>query len=261
MVETTIQNLQICLERLRKGDASARDELINLACARMTSLTRKMLNDYSRLRQWEQTDDIFQNSAMRLRRALEQVSPASVKEFFGLAALNIRRELRDLARHYYGRNDSRPSDSEVLETPLGELPGGTPTDGKPARGKKEGDAKDPTGSEKTKKPHQKIPARSPIHGNQAGGQRGDDGETPPELIAPDSTYEGGGLAQWTEFHKAVSELPEKDLEVVDLLFYHELTQEAAAEVLGVDKSTVKRRWRSARLKLLKVMQNTLPKMD
>lgn len=219
MSDTTIQELQVCLDRLRKGDAAARDELINLACKRMTVLTRKMLNDYSRLRQWEQTDDVFQNSAMRLRRGLEEVSPGSVKEFFGLAALNIRRELKDLARHYFGRHD----------------------------GEQEGEKRE-------------APARSPIHANQFRGFDSDGNESPQEPQNPDMTFEAGGLAQWGDFHKAVSDLPEKDREIVDLLFYHELTQEAAAEVLGVDTSTVKRRWRAAKVKLVQLMQNTLPDM-
>ena len=54
------------------------------------------------MRQWEQTDDILQNAAMRLCRALNVVKPASVRSFINLAAVQIRRELIDLARHYEG---------------------------------------------------------------------------------------------------------------------------------------------------------------
>jgi RNA polymerase sigma-70 factor (ECF subfamily) len=39
---------------------------------------------------------------MRLYRSLEQVTPESPVEFFRLASLNIRRELLDLVKHYYG---------------------------------------------------------------------------------------------------------------------------------------------------------------
>jgi RNA polymerase sigma factor (sigma-70 family) len=39
---------------------------------------------------------------MRLLRALQDVQPGSVRDFFALAAQQIRRELIDLARHYYG---------------------------------------------------------------------------------------------------------------------------------------------------------------
>jgi len=61
-----------------------------------------MLKGYPRLRRWEQTDDVLQNAVMRLHRALGQVQPANTADFFRLAALNIRRELLDLAKHYYG---------------------------------------------------------------------------------------------------------------------------------------------------------------
>ena len=69
MAYTTI-GIQVALEKLKHGDTKARDELIGLACRRMTVLTRKMLNDYDRLRRFEQTEDISQNAAMRLHRAL-----------------------------------------------------------------------------------------------------------------------------------------------------------------------------------------------
>ena len=51
---------------------------------------------------WEQTDDVLQNALIRLLRALEDVRPASVRHFFALTAEQVRRELIDLARHYYG---------------------------------------------------------------------------------------------------------------------------------------------------------------
>jgi predicted DNA-binding protein (UPF0251 family) len=49
--------------------------------------------------------------------------------------------------------------------------------------------------------------------------------------------------------------------VVHLLFYQELTQVEAAELLAVDPSTVKRRWRSARLKLCDALEGLLPEAD
>lgn len=98
---TTIQ-IQGCIDRLRDGDDKAREELIGLACNRMERLTRKMLRDYPRVHRWEQTGDVLQNASMRLYRSLEKVTPGTVVEFFRLASLNIRRELLDLVKHYYG---------------------------------------------------------------------------------------------------------------------------------------------------------------
>ena len=88
--------------RLKAGDDHAREQLINCACERLTSLTRKMLKAFSRVKRWEQTDDVAQNSLMRLYRTLADVQPANSVEFYRLAALNIRRELLDLAKHYFG---------------------------------------------------------------------------------------------------------------------------------------------------------------
>jgi RNA polymerase sigma-70 factor (ECF subfamily) len=61
-----------------------------------------MLRRYERIKRWEQTDDVVQNVAMRLNRTLASVTPESTRDFLRLAALNIRRELLDLAKHYYG---------------------------------------------------------------------------------------------------------------------------------------------------------------
>lgn len=99
--ERTAQ-LQSQIDRLAAGDASARDELIAATCERLSRLVRKMLKSYPGVRRWEQTDDVLQNAALRLCRALEEVVPPTPADFFRLATVQIRRELIDLARHYQG---------------------------------------------------------------------------------------------------------------------------------------------------------------
>lgn len=94
--------IQLRLDRLRSGDESARDELLDIARARLSRLARKMLQGYPGVRRWEQTDDVLQNVTLRLWRALKTIRPESVHGFVRLAALQIRRELIDLARHYEG---------------------------------------------------------------------------------------------------------------------------------------------------------------
>lgn len=98
----TTTRIQLRLDRLRAGDPSARDELLQVACDRLTRLARKMLRGYRGVGRWEQTDDVLQNAALRLCRALERVRPETVRSFINLAAVQIRRELIDLARHYDG---------------------------------------------------------------------------------------------------------------------------------------------------------------
>jgi RNA polymerase sigma factor (sigma-70 family) len=90
------------IQRLKTGDDQARKELINCACDRLTRLSRKMLRGFHRVKRWEATDDVAQNALMRLYRTLAEIKPATAIEFYRLAATNIRRELLDLAKHYYG---------------------------------------------------------------------------------------------------------------------------------------------------------------
>jgi RNA polymerase sigma-70 factor (ECF subfamily) len=119
--DPTVQ-IQTWLDRLQAGDLSARDELLGYACDRLRLLTRKMLKGFDRVKRWEQTDDVFQNALLRLRTALQQVQPRSVQAFFGLAALQIRRELIDLARQYYG-----PEGAGAHHATLGEDDGSAST--------------------------------------------------------------------------------------------------------------------------------------
>jgi RNA polymerase sigma-70 factor (ECF subfamily) len=94
--------IQSCIDRIRSGDLTARDELLAYTSDRLTRLTRKMLRDYPGVHRWEQTDDVFQNAALRLCRALRDVPLATAADFFRIAAAQIRRELIDLARKYSG---------------------------------------------------------------------------------------------------------------------------------------------------------------
>lgn len=61
-----------------------------------------MLKTYPRVHRWEDTADVVQNALIRLHRTLEEVRPETQADFYRLAALNIRRELLDLSKHYYG---------------------------------------------------------------------------------------------------------------------------------------------------------------
>jgi RNA polymerase sigma factor (sigma-70 family) len=98
--ETTV--IQSWVDRLRAGDESARAALIDCASGRLARLTRKMLKGYPGVARWEQTDDVLQNALIRLDRALKVVIPGTARDFFRLAGAQVRRELIDLARHYYG---------------------------------------------------------------------------------------------------------------------------------------------------------------
>jgi RNA polymerase sigma factor (sigma-70 family) len=205
MANSSNQSLQIqnWLDRLQAGDASARDELINAACERLTKLTRKMLHGNPRLKRWEQTDDVFQNSAVRLYRSLSDIHPTSVNEFFRLAALHIRRELIDLAKHYYGPHGMGANYSSVATA----------------------------------------------NGNESASQN---------PLAPAVDDDQVRLAAWTEFHAQVDRLPDEEREVFDLLWYQEMPQAEAAALLNISERTIKRRWRSARLRLHEAINGEIP---
>ena len=94
--------VQVWIDRLREGDDSAREALLSRAFDRLRRLARKILKGYPVVGRWEQTDDVLQNAMIRLDRALRYLDPPTAKDFFRLAAAQIRRELIDLARHYEG---------------------------------------------------------------------------------------------------------------------------------------------------------------
>jgi len=196
MSDTKFHNL---IEMAATGDDAASDALLDHACERLLKLTRKMLNGYPNLRRWEQTDDVCQNAMLRLHRALEQVEVESVRHFFNLAAVQIRRELLDLAKHHFGPQGGGANHH---------------TDGQPAD--------DEGGS---------------IH------------STP---------HEPRNLEQWSEFHAEVENLPNEEREAFDLLWYDGLTQEEAAQALGISLRTLKRRWQAARLRLFEAMDGERP---
>ena len=75
---------------------------------------------------------------------------------------------------------------------------------------------------------------------------------PDQLVTPDHADPSNdpfALTDWCEFHAQVAQLPDEEREVFGLIFYQGLTQEDAAEVLGVAVRTVQRRWQAAMLEL------------
>jgi len=105
-VADNTQELNALAFKAAQGDDGAYDELLDLASRRLYTLARKMFSRYPKLRRWEQTDDIFQNAMIRLHRSLVEVRPDSARAFLGLAAVQIRRTLLDLARHQTQRPPS-----------------------------------------------------------------------------------------------------------------------------------------------------------
>jgi RNA polymerase sigma-70 factor (ECF subfamily) len=72
--------------------------------------------------------------------------------------------------------------------------------------------------------------------------------------APDDDPTGVLEALYDE----IEALPDKEREVVDLLYFHGLSQADTAAILGVTERSVRRYWTAARLKLLHKLPNALP---
>jgi len=197
------------VQRLRGGDAQAREQLAAAVYERLVRLSRKMLREGSQaVRRWEQTEDLAHAAWFRIQRALEDpaVEVRDQVHFYRLAARHIRFELIDLYRRH-------------------------------------------TGTMGTAANHQTSPVAAESHLRTGSG----DGER----FSANSTADPRRLAAWGEFHQAVESLPEKEREVMDLLWYQGLKQQEAADLLRVDVKTIKRRWRDVKIHLSELLEENL----
>ena len=85
---------------------------------------------------------------------------------------------------------------------------------------------------------------------------GNIGSTLPELESPAGEPES--LLEWEHFHASVESLPKEEREVFELVYYSGLSQDEIAKILSVSTRTVKRRWRTARSTLGKILLNEWP---
>jgi RNA polymerase sigma-70 factor (ECF subfamily) len=103
MSDASTTELQGLIDHLAAGAPSARQKLIDRACARLRRLAQRIFHDFARLKRLEETDDVLNQAVLRLLRRLDRgPTPASVAEFFRLAAREMRCELLDMVRHHFG---------------------------------------------------------------------------------------------------------------------------------------------------------------
>jgi RNA polymerase sigma factor (TIGR02999 family) len=83
-----------------------------------------------------------------------------------------------------------------------------------------------------------------------------------ELCGPDpagqSASSSGVSSTLAALYQQIEDLPEKEREVVDLLYFHGLSQPEAAALLGVAERTVRRYWTIAKVKLFEGLKDFLP---
>ena len=119
---TTIA-MQGKLDKVIQGDDRAKKELIDLAYERLLIVARKLLGSFVRVRVEEETAGVLSEAYFRLHSSLDDVKPQTVRQFMGLAALEIRRVLLDKIRQMDGRGkkkrqepvriDARPAGAEA----------------------------------------------------------------------------------------------------------------------------------------------------
>lgn len=100
--DTSAPEISACLQRLAAGELLARDRIIEICSGRLRLLARRMLAKFPSVRRWDDTDDVFQNAALRLHKALGETLPETPRAIMALAATQLHRELIDLARRYNG---------------------------------------------------------------------------------------------------------------------------------------------------------------
>jgi RNA polymerase sigma-70 factor (ECF subfamily) len=104
------------------NEAAIREQLFGIAYARMHSLAHRMIRGYPQVRRWDETADVVQAAALRLHRALEAVELRDARHLLRLTALQIRRELLDLARkHSSPESAAAHHETNVLSTADGVL--------------------------------------------------------------------------------------------------------------------------------------------
>lgn len=81
---------------------AGRDGLLSFAIDHMRAVAHRMMRGFPGVRRWDETDDVVQGAALRLTRALDAVVPVDARHVLGLIAMQVRRELVDLARRYGG---------------------------------------------------------------------------------------------------------------------------------------------------------------
>jgi RNA polymerase sigma-70 factor (ECF subfamily) len=87
---------------LQRGRPDAAEPVFAKILTRVERLARGMFTRFPRVGRFVDVDDVVQNSVIRLLNAFRTVRPTSTRHFYALVNTLIRRELLDLAKHYYG---------------------------------------------------------------------------------------------------------------------------------------------------------------
>ena len=210
----TLGQITELLEGIRQGRPAAENALMEEVQGRLRRLAQKMLHRSPAVARWEQTDDVFSELWMQLRPVLLAESIRDRRHFFRLATLRMNRLLCDLARRYRGPESFAAHHATGVSA---------------------------TQAEALVRSHQRRgnPSLSPPE--QHGVSRR---PTPSQFMGnPQPGPVTAVILKDDHFliHETLSGLAEEDFEILGLIYYQELTQAEAAELLNVDERTVRRR--------------------
>ena len=95
----TSAELQTLIDRLRRGDDSARRELLQRAHDRLLRIAATLFNeDFPGLHGRHDLESVVSEVWIRLAGALETTQPQTVEGFFGLVFTKVRQVLLDMAK-------------------------------------------------------------------------------------------------------------------------------------------------------------------
>jgi RNA polymerase sigma factor (sigma-70 family) len=118
MTGDTTRDLQGLIDRLARGDDSARAELLLRAYHRLSRIAGAMFHrDFPGLRDRHDLESVVDESWARLMRALETVRPPTVEDFLRLVAHKVRQVLLDMAERQKQRDDRLRAAVEQREGP------------------------------------------------------------------------------------------------------------------------------------------------
>ena len=95
-------DLVFWVTELRAGRPNAAEPTFKKIAAKVEAFARTSFARFPRVGRFVELDDVIQNSLIRLLAAFRDVRPNSRRHFYALANELIRRELLDLAKHFYG---------------------------------------------------------------------------------------------------------------------------------------------------------------
>jgi RNA polymerase sigma-70 factor (ECF subfamily) len=107
VTDDTTHDLELLIDRLRRGDDGARRELLQRAHDRLLRIAATVFRqDFPALHGRHDLESVVSEVWMRLAGALEKTRPESVEGFFGLVFLKVRQVLLDMAKRQ-SRADAR----------------------------------------------------------------------------------------------------------------------------------------------------------